>query len=50
MAEFKLSAQLLGHEADVRAVSFPSPDFALTASRDCTVRIWKRTSETPPKL
>ncbi|PTB44856.1 hypothetical protein M441DRAFT_64536 [Trichoderma asperellum CBS 433.97] len=50
MAEFKLSAQLLGHEADVRAVSFPSPDFALSASRDCTVRIWKRTSTTPPNF
>ncbi|KAM0265336.1 hypothetical protein ACHAQJ_000176 [Trichoderma viride] len=48
MAEFKLSAQLLGHEADVRAVSFPSPDFALSASRDCTVRIWRRTSTNPP--
>ncbi|RFU73688.1 ubiquitin homeostasis lub1 [Trichoderma arundinaceum] len=48
MAEFKLSAQLLGHEADVRAVSFPSPDFALSASRDCTVRIWRRTQTTPP--
>ncbi|KAL6857373.1 WD40-repeat-containing domain protein [Trichoderma novae-zelandiae] len=48
MAEFKLSAQLLGHEADVRAVSFPSPDFALSASRDCTVRIWRRTQTKPP--
>ncbi|KAK4071035.1 uncharacterized protein Triagg1_6402 [Trichoderma aggressivum f. europaeum] len=48
MAEFKLSAQLLGHEADVRAVSFPCPDFALSASRDCTVRIWRRTQTTPP--
>ncbi|KAL7956402.1 PFU domain-containing protein [Trichoderma compactum] len=48
MAEFKLSAQLLGHEADVRAVSFPSPDLALSASRDCTVRIWRRTQTTPP--
>ncbi|KAL5088887.1 hypothetical protein Trisim1_006033 [Trichoderma cf. simile WF8] len=48
MAEFKLSAQLLGHEADVRAVSFPSPEFALSASRDCTVRIWRRTQTTPP--
>ncbi|KAL7938420.1 PFU domain-containing protein [Trichoderma chlorosporum] len=50
MAEFKLSAQLLGHEADVRAVSFPSPDFALSASRDCTVRIWRRTQTTPPNF
>ncbi|KAH6607043.1 PFU-domain-containing protein [Trichoderma cornu-damae] len=48
MGDFKLSAQLLGHEADVRAVSFPSPDFALTASRDCTVRIWQRTRAAPP--
>ncbi|KAL7922871.1 WD40-repeat-containing domain protein [Trichoderma austrokoningii] len=50
MAEFKLSAQLLGHEADVRAVSFPSDDFALSASRDGTVRIWKRTSTSPPNF
>ncbi|KAL6690634.1 PFU domain-containing protein [Trichoderma pleuroticola] len=48
MAEFKLSAQLLGHEADVRAVSFPSPNFALSASRDCTVRVWRRTQTIPP--
>lgn len=32
----------------VRAVSFPSPDFALSASRDCTVRIWRRTQTSPP--
>ncbi|KAK5999240.1 Ubiquitin homeostasis protein lub1 [Cladobotryum mycophilum] len=50
MAEFKLSAQLLGHEADVRAVSFPSPDVALSASRDCTVRIWRRTQASPPSF
>lgn len=40
--DFKLSAQLLGHEADVRAVSFPSLDVVVSASRDCTVRIWRR--------
>lgn len=34
----------------MRAVSFPSPDFALSASRDCTVRIWKRTSSNPPNF
>ncbi|RDA90314.1 hypothetical protein CP533_0395 [Ophiocordyceps camponoti-saundersi (nom. inval.)] len=40
--DFRLSAQLVGHEADVRAVNFPSPDVVLSASRDCTVRIWRR--------
>merc|ERR1712000_21376 len=39
---FKLSAQLVGHEADVRAVSIPSPDLVLSASRDCSVRVWRR--------
>jgi phospholipase A-2-activating protein len=48
MDEFKLSAQLVGHEADVRAVSFPAPDVVLSASRDCTVRIWRRTKQSPP--
>ncbi|KAJ6442384.1 LOW QUALITY PROTEIN: polyubiquitin binding protein (Doa1/Ufd3) [Purpureocillium lavendulum] len=46
--DFKLSAQLLGHEADVRAVSFPSPNTVLSASRDCTVRIWRRGPDAPP--
>ncbi|KAM0198393.1 hypothetical protein ACHAPA_006118 [Fusarium lateritium] len=50
MADFKLSAQLVGHEADVRAVSFPSPDTVLTASRDCSVRIWRRTQTSPPNF
>ncbi|KAJ3466714.1 hypothetical protein MRS44_004278 [Fusarium solani] len=39
MADFKLSAQLVGHESDVRAVSFPFPDTVLTASRDCSSRL-----------
>lgn len=26
----------------VRAVSFPSPDLVLSASRDCSVRVWRR--------
>ncbi|KFA73289.1 hypothetical protein S40288_07263 [Stachybotrys chartarum IBT 40288] len=47
MANFKLSAQLLGHEADVRAVSFPLSDTVLSASRDCTVRLWRRARENP---
>ncbi|KAM0217008.1 hypothetical protein ACHAQD_007497 [Fusarium lateritium] len=50
MADFKLSAQLVGHEADVRAASFPSPDTVLTASRDCSVRIWRRTQTSPPNF
>ncbi|KAL2758329.1 hypothetical protein ACRALDRAFT_1068687 [Sodiomyces alcalophilus JCM 7366] len=48
MADFKLSAQLSGHESDVKAVSFPSPDTVLSASRDGSVRIWNRTSSSPP--
>ncbi|KAG6015387.1 hypothetical protein E4U54_003572 [Claviceps lovelessii] len=44
---FKLSAQLLGHEADVRAVTFASSDVVLSASRDCTVRKWSRGSQPP---
>ncbi|KAF3054933.1 Ubiquitin homeostasis protein lub1 [Daldinia childiae] len=48
MADFKLSAQLVGHDADVRHVCFPSPELILSAARDCTVRAWKRTSTSPP--
>ncbi|TQV90812.1 polyubiquitin binding protein [Cordyceps javanica] len=44
MVDFKLSAQLLGHEADVRAATFASPDTVITASRDCSVRIWRRSA------
>ncbi|KAG8671905.1 hypothetical protein FPOAC1_005163 [Fusarium poae] len=47
MTDFKLSAQLVGHESDVRAASFPSPDTVLTASRDCSVRAWRRTQASP---
>lgn len=39
---FQLSAQLIGHDADVRAVVFPNPDAVLSASRDCSVRLWQR--------
>ncbi|KAI1453248.1 PFU-domain-containing protein [Annulohypoxylon moriforme] len=48
MTDFKLSAQLVGHNADVRHVCFPAPDLILSAARDCTVRAWKRTSTSPP--
>lgn len=34
----------------VRAVCFPSPDVVLSASRDQTVRLWKRTSNAPPSF
>ncbi|KAG6205420.1 hypothetical protein E4U35_002619 [Claviceps purpurea] len=49
-AEFKLSAQLLGHEADVRAVTFASSAVVLSASRDGTVRKWFRSPEAPPSF
>ncbi|KAI3391882.1 hypothetical protein diail_6650 [Diaporthe ilicicola] len=47
---FKLSAQLSGHEADVRAVLFPSPDFVVSASRDNSLRLWRRSSQKPPSF
>lgn len=31
----------------VRAVAFASPDTALTASRDCSVRVWHKTNDKP---
>ncbi|OTA99619.1 hypothetical protein M426DRAFT_67468 [Hypoxylon sp. CI-4A] len=48
MADFKLSAQLVGHDADVRHVCFPASNLVLSAARDCTVRTWKRTATSPP--
>ncbi|KAK4144945.1 PUL domain-containing protein [Dichotomopilus funicola] len=48
MPDFKLSAQLKGHEADVRAVSFPAAGTVLSTSRDQTVRLWRKTAESPP--
>ncbi|KAF5006089.1 hypothetical protein FDECE_7507 [Fusarium decemcellulare] len=50
MADFKLSAQLIGHESDVRAVAFPSPDTVVTASRDCSLRIWRSNQASPPNF
>lgn len=47
MADFKLSAQLAGHESDVRAVGFPARDAVLSASRDGTVRLWRLRKPTP---
>ncbi|KAK2052777.1 PFU-domain-containing protein [Colletotrichum caudatum] len=48
MADFKLSAQLAGHDSDVKAVSFPHPQTVLSASRDGSVRVWRQTSGPPP--
>ncbi|GAP86692.1 putative ubiquitin homeostasis protein lub1 [Rosellinia necatrix] len=48
MSNFKLSAELAAHEADVRDVSFPAADLILSASRDHTVRAWSRTASSPP--
>ncbi|CAJ2503355.1 Uu.00g107490.m01.CDS01 [Anthostomella pinea] len=50
MSDFKLSAQLAAHDADVRDVCFPAPDLVLSASRDHTVRAWKRTSTSLPNF
>ncbi|ORY55694.1 ubiquitin homeostasis protein lub1 [Pseudomassariella vexata] len=50
MADFKLSAQLAGHNADVRDLVFPSDDLLFSASRDHTVRAWRRTSSSPPEF
>lgn len=50
MSQFKLSAVLKGHNSDVRAVLHPDPSFALTASRDGSTKLWKKTSESPPNF
>ncbi|KIW20564.1 hypothetical protein PV08_01139 [Exophiala spinifera] len=47
-ADFRLSATLKGHKSDVRAVLLPGPAFAITASRDGSTKVWKRTSTKPP--
>ncbi|WPH05108.1 PFU-domain-containing protein [Acrodontium crateriforme] len=46
--DFRLSATLKGHEEDVRALSFPTPEMLFSASRDNTVRQWTRTTPKPP--
>ncbi|KAL7748722.1 WD repeat protein Lub1 [Sorochytrium milnesiophthora] len=42
--QYKLSAVLLGHEEDVKAVCFASDDVLVSASRDKTVRSWVRSA------
>lgn len=50
MSVFKLSAQLAGHSNDVKAVRYKSKDVIISASRDNSVRIWRKSSapNTPP--
>ena len=42
---FALSATLSGHEQDVRAVSSMADGAVLTASRDSSVKVWRRSSD-----
>ena len=46
--KFTLSATLSGHEQDVRAVSCTANGAVLTASRDHSVRVWRRASADGP--
>ncbi|KAK5656424.1 hypothetical protein OQA88_4805 [Cercophora sp. LCS_1] len=48
MPEFQLSAQLKGHDSDVRTVLFPAPDVILSGGRDKTARVWRKTTQKPP--
>ncbi|KAK3372311.1 PUL domain-containing protein [Podospora didyma] len=48
MPDFRLSAQLKGHSGDVRAVCFPTSSIVLSASRDRTVCLWRKTADKPP--
>ncbi|KAK0656224.1 PUL domain-containing protein [Cercophora newfieldiana] len=53
MPEFQLSAELRGHEKDVRCVIFPSPDFVISGSRDSTTVLWRKPTVPaghPPKF
>ncbi|KAI8298753.1 Ubiquitin homeostasis protein [Colletotrichum sp. SAR11_59] len=50
MADYKLSAQLSGHDSDVKAVSFPASHTILSASRDGSVRVWRQVSDSPPSF
>mmetsp|Transcript_31886 Transcript_31886/g.79536 ORF Transcript_31886/g.79536 Transcript_31886/m.79536 type:complete len:838 (+) Transcript_31886:219-2732(+) len=44
---FALSAELRGHEQDVRCVAASSCGEVLTASRDATLRVWARAVDAP---
>ena len=42
-AKFSLAGQLVGHEADVRAIAILPPGRIVSASRDRTIRMWTAT-------
>ncbi|RKP34726.1 WD40-repeat-containing domain protein, partial [Dimargaris cristalligena] len=44
---YQLSATLVGHDSDVRAVLSPHPEELYTASRDLTTRRWNKTNSNP---
>lgn len=42
---YTFSATLIGHESDVKAVSFPNSSTVVSASRDGSVKLWKHSKE-----
>ncbi|KAI9894568.1 MAG: hypothetical protein M1814_001922 [Vezdaea aestivalis] len=45
MTEFKIAASLTGHDDDVRGVVYANPTTVVTASRDATVRVWNKLTD-----
>ncbi|KAG5715692.1 Phospholipase A-2-activating protein [Termitomyces sp. T112] len=45
---YKLSASLIAHSSDVRALSSPTNDLILSASRDATAILWQKASPDAP--
>lgn len=45
--QFKLSATLLGHESDVKALVFPNDDSIVSSSRDGSARLWRFSAKDP---
>lgn len=50
LPRYSLSANLFGHESDVKAVTFPNSSTIASASRDGTVKLWKPTKNTSPPV
>ena len=44
---YNLSAQLVGHTADVRAITHTSDGSIVSTSRDVTCRVWRRIEGSP---
>lgn len=40
--QYQLSANLVGHENDVKGLVFPDSNTIGSVSRDCTLRVWRR--------